>query len=374
MSGKVYLVVIDYNKNTKECLVVGVTQEPELNVCTPINNVSYDRLGQVVKQSGFTPLNFDMKNGKVEQFCSFDRFSNPNHAVVLGEISSDSGENIGYRLITPNGVVCNKNRLEIISMSRSIGNMSFLQNGQICGNYIKCYPYHKFPTIIMHEDERKDMFFNKWKHWALNNNINEMIIAYLNANPSKIVYNADGSATGSSLPTQRAWCGLSDRLNMYESSNKEISSSELLKLASSFVGNKMANEFVSFYSLKFKNKYNASSICNGTEKNPDNMSDYAFYIILGQVTKYLNQHVKSTSEMNVSDSDIKYIGEAIKWFIKFEHINLKRAITAIVEITHFCKNGMIEKIVFDNDNYSARYPEYNNFIANHSDVIEQYMS
>lgn len=152
-----YIVVIDYKKKTKECVVVGVSGEPELNIVKSFGVVPYDSLGSLTIQSGFQPLNFDVdRNGNVKQFCSFDRFESPKHAVVLGEILSVSGSVLGYRIITSNGVVYNKRKNEILEISSTLGdNEPFLQNGQISNKSIKCYPLHKFPSIIVNNKARK---------------------------------------------------------------------------------------------------------------------------------------------------------------------------------------------------------------------------
>lgn len=143
-----YLVVIDYNNDTKKCSVVGVSDEPELSLIQNFGVVDYDVLGNLAIQTGFKPLNFDVdRNGNVKQFCGFDRFKSKLHAVVLGEISSTSGTILGYRLISSNGEIVNKRKKEILAIA-SKSDEPFLQNGIIAKGVIKCYKLHKFPSIV----------------------------------------------------------------------------------------------------------------------------------------------------------------------------------------------------------------------------------
>lgn len=152
-----YIVVIDYKKETKECLVVGISKEPELNIIKTFGVVPYNLLGGIAIQSGLKPLNFDIdRNGNVKQFCSFDRFSSPKRAVVIGELISTTGETLGLRVITSNGAVLNKRKSEILEIDKSLGEgVPFLQNGQVAGGALKCYPLHKFPCILVDNRAKK---------------------------------------------------------------------------------------------------------------------------------------------------------------------------------------------------------------------------
>lgn len=152
-----YIVVIDYKKDTKECMVVGVSCEPELNLINTFGVIPYDSLGSVTIQSGLQPLNFDVdRNGKVKQFCSFERFSSPKHAVVIGELISTTGETLGLRVITSSGIILNKRKAEILQIDESLGDgVPFLQNGQVSNGALKCYPLHKFPSIIIDNKAKK---------------------------------------------------------------------------------------------------------------------------------------------------------------------------------------------------------------------------
>ena len=138
----IYAVVADYNKDTKMCVVCMVTGEPELELVSPngYSVVHYDALAQFILTNGYKPMNFDVEDGKVKEFCSFDRFLSKRHAVILAEFVKPSGKISGYRILTPKCVIINKRKAELLTMISGVEE-PFFQNGIVANGAIKWNSY-----------------------------------------------------------------------------------------------------------------------------------------------------------------------------------------------------------------------------------------
>lgn len=246
-------------------------------------------------------------------------------------------------------------------------------NGDDCANFVELHDMtiNRFNVYDIAYDYAHD-----WKPWALNNKIDEMVIAFLNFSPETCirVESSDLDKAGKQFPSPRSWTRLSAELEMRKAMGREVTESELPSFCSRIIGSKAAHEFAAFCAFKSKVNYRADAICNGTEKDPENMQEEVFHIILEQTMKYLNANVKCSSEMDASDTDIKYVGEAIKWFTKFEHFDTEKTINAIVEITRLGRDGLFGKIAISNTNYLSRYPEYDTFLDKHFDAIAEILN
>ena len=243
-------------------------------------------------------------------------------------------------------------------------------NGDDCANFLELadMTINRFSVYDISYDYARD-----WKPWALNNKIDEMIIAFLNFSPDTCcrVESTDLDRAGKQFPSPRSWTRLSAELAMRKSMGREVTQAELPAFASRIIGSKAANEFAAFCAFKSKVNYTPEAICNGTEKDPDNMQEEVFHIILEQTMKFLNRNVKCDSFENATKEEIKYIGEAVKWFIKFEQFDVEKTINAIVEITRLGANGLFGKIVINNQDYIALYPEYDSFLDKHFEAISE---
>lgn len=102
-------------------------------------------------QSGLSPINFSVQNGKVLQDCgSFDRLeSNEGVAVVLAEIRSKTGILLGYCLLSCSSFgIANMRRVDVIKKSEN-RRTPFIQNAILRNNTINCYPHKKFNVITV---------------------------------------------------------------------------------------------------------------------------------------------------------------------------------------------------------------------------------
>lgn len=237
-------------------------------------------------------------------------------------------------------------------------------NGDDCANFVELHDMtiSRFEVFDIAYDYKID-----WRPWAVQNNIDEMIISFLNFSPTTCVRieSDDLAKSGKLFPTPRTWTRLSSELNMRKVLGKEVSETMLPAFASRIVGTKAANEFAAFCAFKKDVAYDAEKIAHGTEVPPKSVKDQIFHITLGQCMKYLKTTIKATDISQVTPTDIDLIGNTLNWFLKFETIHLDNCITAIMTIT---QNKIWGTVVFKPE-YVAKYPEYNNFIQKHADSI-----
>ena len=149
-----YLVILNSNKDLVQyTLINGLNFERKSLILT-------DTKANVVKyifQSGARPLNFsiDRRNSIKEDSGSFNRFSSEGTFVVIGEIQSNTGRILGYRLLNNlNGSITNMRTADIVYLEKEKGR-PVLQNGIVRGNTVYCYPLHKFPIIKLNKTCKK---------------------------------------------------------------------------------------------------------------------------------------------------------------------------------------------------------------------------
>lgn len=143
-----YIAVQYFNKATNDCIITKI-DEKTFNAETAGVSVKLDALGAIVVQNNLKPVNFSVgRHNEVVMDCgSFDRFNLNGCAVVLAEIKTRSGRNMGYRLLScANGVIVNMTTKDIVDKAKAQSH-PFLQNGIIRNDTVNCYPLHPYPVI-----------------------------------------------------------------------------------------------------------------------------------------------------------------------------------------------------------------------------------
>lgn len=122
-----------------------------------------------------------------------------------------------------------------------------------------------------------------WLDWALKNEIDNRIIAFLQFKPS-VLFNFDSKNKDKSFPTPRSWAFCSKLIK--EKTDKKI----LNILVSSAVGEATATEFMAF--LRLQNKIDIKEIL----KNPKQVSKITEidlkYVLLGTIAEYYRKDKK----------------------------------------------------------------------------------
>lgn len=107
---------------------------------------------------GCTPVNFSIsRDRKIKQDCGdFARFSQLGSAVIIAELKSKSGRNLGYRLLScANNILVNIKTEDILQKEASFGVEHFLQNGIIRNKTVNCYPLKPYPVITVSAGKSK---------------------------------------------------------------------------------------------------------------------------------------------------------------------------------------------------------------------------
>ena len=125
----------------------------------------------------------------------------------------------------------------------------------------------------------KDM----WLSWALENEVDNRIIAFLQFKPS-VLFNFDSKNKDKAFPTPRSWAFCSNLIK--DRTDKKI----LQILVGSAVGEATANEFIAF--LRLQNKIDLNAIL----KNPKQVADIKEidlkYVLLGTISEYYKKDKK----------------------------------------------------------------------------------
>lgn len=153
--------------------------------------------------NGLTPVNFSVsRDRKIKQDCGdFARFSKNGSAIVIAELQSNRGRNLGYRLLScANNLLVNLKTEDILQREATYGTEHFLQNGIIRNKTVNCYPLKPFPVITVsggskkptarkHDDKIKTS--NTKKQTFTQEQLNEIALCEKNNINSRFIKNSE---------------------------------------------------------------------------------------------------------------------------------------------------------------------------------------
>jgi len=116
-----------------------------------------------------------------------------------------------------------------------------------------------------------------WTNWALNNDLDGRVVAFIQFKPSSL-FKFDVKNSDNAFPTPRSWTFCSRLIR--ERENKEL----LQRLASSTIGEATATEFVGF--LKLQKKINLKEILSKPELVASIKEIDLKYVLLGTISEY----------------------------------------------------------------------------------------
>ena len=237
-------------------------------------------------------------------------------------------------------------------------------NGAEAALFTRCYGFRVAPDV------------NAWKSWAIANDMNPTIVAYLGWAPDKLhVYNADeldGLWVGK-CPTPRTWEKLSKLLNAKEArnGNRPLPASIVDFLAAASIGEKEAGNFSGFYDYNNKGTViNPDDILNGNADGSviANLETQVVYITMENLIKRLNGVIKDDMKTNrdVSDACMKKVANAVNWVLDGAKIRVDYAITGLRDLV----NGVDEftNIVAIDERFDTLCPRFLEF-ANENSII-----
>lgn len=198
-------------------------------------------------------------------------------------------------------------------------------NGAEAALFTRCYGFRVAVSV------------ESWKAWAVQNDINPTVVAYLTFAPDKLhTYNPDDMDGLCASP--RTWEKLSKLLNSREKRNGGTLPIENVNiLASASVGIRDAGSFSGFYQYKSSSSLiDVADIINGNATTDvSDVEPEAMYITLESLVKELKNSVfidtnKIGGEYN--DETYKKIANVLNWVTSISNSRLDYSVTAIRDL------------------------------------------
>lgn len=283
--------------------------------------------------------------------------------------------------------------LQLTDVSRSIGDyhlppkwlVVILGNGPDDGGaYLGC----EYTLLNRCMCYRVHTSFDIWKNWALRNNVNDAVLAFIenngaddmlhNMNPDSEYYESDASP--------RMWYALSQKLNAREAlNNSVIDPRKAGRLAGAAVGHRIAPKFEAFYAFK-KDMIPVADIMSGKAEKTDvkNRRIESLYILINSISSTVNsilitnhEYLENREPLPKEEHD--KLNNLFKFVIKLgRERQIDLAIGAFSNMQK-ASSGKFTKLI-SLPTFSADYPEYLKFALEHRDMlitnsdIERYMS
>ena len=215
-----------------------------------------------------------------------------------------------------------------------------------------------------------------WKKWAIKNNVNPAVIAFLTFDPSYLhVFNPDEMA--SVFPCPRSWTALSTKLNAREKhTNNEVLPVEKVELyAAGSVGAQIAPMFAAFYDYKGKT-ISPEAVLAGSANGADakSMKPEAVYLAIQQVIKLLKS--KSDAENlskddedagNVSEKFLAEVINGVRWMMDLSKAKLDYSIAGFNDMGKALP--VIKGILLNNSKFDEQCPDFFEFASKSSVVL-----
>lgn len=227
-----------------------------------------------------------------------------------------------------------------------------------------------------------------WKKWAMNNDVNPSIPAFLTFD-NQWFHKMDVDEIASIFPCPRSWVALSKMLNAREKRKGRILTEvEVTMLAAGAVGVEAATPFATFYRFNDEVKITPEQILSGEAiKSTGEVGNRVFksvvpvssleqqtvYITIQSVTKALAEKLKGYSSSMPESKKLAYIKpvvNVIAWAIAMGEERVDYAISTIQDISMSVESFV--SIVMDEDGiFDEMLPEFMTFAGKHSIVFNE---
>lgn len=270
---------------------------------------------------------------------------------------------------------------EITSVQRSVRTAAYqLLNERRLGEY-KLPPNWLIVCLGNGEDDGGDFqgmeanFINRcsvfnvipdvdtWKAWALQNNVNYLVTAYVSWRPSDLhTFNPD-SETDVIFASPRSWKAVSDILNAHPF-NKDDTLNNARIMAN--LGTTIGNNFIAFCKYK-ETTVEPADILAGKVRGFDSTSLEVLFLTMQGVVKMLSDMTNKDMQMTqkLSDSTMDCWANAVKWML-----SLKSVEHQVMGLKDLIKsNQNIASHLFLNPQFNAKCPELRTFVMNNQNVL-----
>lgn len=201
---------------------------------------------------------------------------------------------------------------------------------------------------------------NVWKKWAVKNEVNPSVIAFLSFMPN-MLHDFDADEIASVFPCPRSWTALSTRLNAREKRSKtgilDIDQVEIYAAGS--VGVKVASQFSAFYAYNGKT-ISAEDILDGkaSVKDVANIEAEVIFLVIQQLVKAIDKLFKTTPKVNgqCSLDVLTKLVNVCKWFVGISQYRLEYAVLGIVDLAGASDD--FNNTIINDDRFIELYPEF----------------
>jgi len=170
------------------------------------------------------------------------------------------------------------------------------------GNFTnRCSVYNVVPNV------------ESWKTWALKNNVNELVSAYVSFKPQDLHSYTPDSETEMLFASPRSWTAVSNILNTYGyRDGDEIMSARII----GNLGQRVGQQFISFCKFKFNEKtIDPKRILeNGEMFKTD--SQEIIYITIESVIKLMGDQIKADYQNSkIQENTYKQAANGMRWIL-----------------------------------------------------------
>lgn len=202
-----------------------------------------------------------------------------------------------------------------------------------------------------------------WKAWALKNNINYLVTAYVSWRPSDLHTYDPESETDVLFASPRSWKAVSDILNAHPF-NKDDTITNCRIMAN--LGTTIGNNFIAFCKYK-ENTVAPEDILAGRVKGFNGDSIEVLFLTMQGVIKLISD--KTNREFQnaqaVSDDTMNNWANAIRWMISLE--SLEHKIMGIKDLIR--SNQRVASYLFLRPEFNAKCPELREFVNSNQGVL-----
>ena len=223
-----------------------------------------------------------------------------------------------------------------------------------------------------------------WKKWALENNVNPAITAFITFDRDTF-HKMNPDEIASIFPCPRSWVALSTLLNAREKyRGRVLSESEVMLLASGAIGMEVAPAFAVFYRFKENTAIDPEAVVSGKAvketgtignrkftctQDMSSVETQVIYLGIQSIIKCLNEKLKGYSPIASDEANRKYIlpvVNVIKWALALSNYRKDYAIAALQDIA---KIKAFADISINSEIFSDMLPEWDDYSLENASIL-----
>lgn len=262
--------------------------------------------------------------------------------------------------------------------SRNIGTYTLPENWLVvaAGNGPNCANFRELHDMTISRFIVFDVAysFEDWEQWAIDNNIHQMILAYLGWKPENIVHVVSDALAdaehGKAFACPRSWERLSREMKKRRAMGRAIGTEEMASIAPRVIGDKIGNEFASFCAFEKvlkKNGISAEKILDGNIALPTRETiptEEEYHIIMQSLISHM-RILGDKYDAGAVKEEVAFqkVINATKWIVALGSFQLELVITAFATLG--AKVPLYDMVISDPDYMDTYCPEWGRFIDEH---------